>query len=116
MRLRQPAPLLQQQQRATAPLTGRDREPQFARLAPTDRSLGDDQVVQQPLRVDERCQFLDLPGRMAPHVVRRRHKARQRHRQQFLRVFHDDEFQSLKTASGSRSTRRYGGSPGHGSP
>ena len=112
--LRQAPALLQQQHRAPPPLTGRDRELQLARLAPADLLLGDHQVVQQALRLDQRRQFLDLTDRVTPDVEPRRHQADQRHREQLLRVFHDDELHRLMTLCDRLSTTRHGGTPGQG--
>ena len=60
VRLRQPAPLLQQQQRSPPTLARSDRELDLARVSPSGHLFGDHQVVQQSLRVDERRQLLDL--------------------------------------------------------
>ena len=85
----QPAALLQQQQRAPPPLAGRDGEREPARLAAADELLVHRGRVQQPLRVDERCQFLDARVRVAPHVEWRRHQVRDLDEDRFVRVFHD---------------------------
>ena len=99
----QAPPGLQQQQRAPPPFTGHDREARLAGPARCARPalaspsavacqrLGDHQVVQQPLRVDQRRQLLDLTTGVAPHVQRRRDQRRQRHRQQLSALIHDDE-------------------------
>ena len=87
--LGQPPALLQQQQRTPPTFAGRHGKLHFARLAPADHLLGDHQVVQQALRIDQRGQFLDLSDRVTPNVERRRRKRRKPDREQFLRVFHD---------------------------
>jgi hypothetical protein len=112
--LRQATLLLQQHHRASPPLTGRNRELQLARLAPSDLLLGDHQVVQQALSFDQRRQFLDLSDRVAPDVGPRRHQAGQRHREQLLRAFHDDELHWLMTLRDRLSTTHHGGTPGQG--
>ena len=112
--LRQAPALLQQHHRATTPLTGRDRELQLARLSPAELLLGDHQVVQQALRLDQRSQFFDLTDRVTPDVEPRRHQAGQRHREQLLRVFHDDELHRLMTLRDRLSTTAHGGTPDQG--
>jgi len=112
--LRQPSALLQQQHRAAPPITSRDCKLQLARLASADLLLGDNQVVEQALRFDQRRHFLDPPDRVAPNVEPRRHQAGQRHRDQLLRMFHDDELHWLMTLRDRPSTTVHGGTPGQG--